>query len=48
MNNNTINNNKLDKVLNTKNEAWTALAKLVELDTTLVLLENMKEDNKNG
>ena len=48
MNNNTINYNKLDKALNTKNEAWSALAKLVELDTTLVLLENIKEDKNNG
>ena len=48
MNNNTINSNKLDKALNTKNEAWAALAKLVELDTTHVLLENNKEDKNNG
>lgn len=48
MNNNTINSNKLDKALNTKNEAWAALAKLVELDTTLVILENIKEDKNNG
>lgn len=48
MNNNIINSNKLDKALNTKNEAWTALSKLVELDTTLILLENMKEDKNNG
>lgn len=48
MNNSTINSNKLDKALNTKNEVWAALAKLVELDTTLVLLENMKEEKNNG